>query len=163
MSGYKLILVGLLFNVYWLVAVLGQHAYVWLLISAFMVCWWFFPAVGRYAFLIAGAGVLMDGIFSASNILAFPDALLPFWLVMLWLGFGCFVWFMRDVVKQYPAFLISLLGGIGGALSYFAGYRLQVVDWPMGAELTLLILFTSWVLFSLLLVRLLQRSASCSA
>ncbi|WEM45666.1 DUF2878 domain-containing protein (plasmid) [Photobacterium sp. DA100] len=163
MSGYKLILAGLLFNVYWLIAVLGQQAYVWLLVLSFLACWWIFPKVGRYAFLIAGAGVLMDGILSASNVLAFPSALLPFWLVMLWLGFGCFVWFMRDLVKQHPIHLISLIGGVGGALSYFAGYRLQAVEWPLGAGLTLVILFASWVFFSLLLARMLQRSASCSA
>ncbi|MGR5142708.1 DUF2878 domain-containing protein [Photobacterium sp. DNB23_23_1] len=161
MSGKKLIVVGLLFNVYWLIAVLGQQAYVWVLVLLFAACWWKFPSVWRYAFSIAVAGVLMDGVLSISNVLDFQVLLIPNWLIMLWLGFGTFVWFIKETIANYSAALISLLGGVGGAMSYFAGYRLQAVQWPLGVELTLMVLFLSWFVLSTAIVLMIKRKLLC--
>lgn len=163
MSGKKLLLVGLLFNVYWLIAVLGQQAYVWVLVLLFSACWWSFPLMGRYAFSIACAGILMDGTLSAFNIFEFQTALIPFWLIMLWLGFGAFVWYMKETIVKQSVFFIGMLGGVGGAMSYFAGYRLQAVQWPFGVELTLPILFVSWFLFSMAVVTMIRRQELCEA
>lgn len=163
MSGKKLILVGLLFNVYWLIAVLGQQVYVWVLVLLFSACWWTFPSVGRYAFAIAGSGILMDGALSFSNVLDFRGVLIPIWLMMLWLGFGAFVWFMRETIAKHSAVFIGLLGGGGGAMSYFAGHRLQAVQWPLGVELTLMILFVSWFVLSMTIVLMIKRQVLCEA
>ncbi|MGR5062837.1 DUF2878 domain-containing protein [Photobacterium sp. DNB22_13_2] len=163
MSSKKLIAAGLIFNVYWLIAVLGQQAYVWVLVLLFAACWWKFPSVGRYAFSIACAGVLMDGALSISNVLDFQTLLIPIWLIMLWLGFGAFVWFMKETISNYSVAFIGLLGGVGGAMSYFAGYRLQAVQWPLGVELTLFILFASWFVLSTAIVMLIKRKAVCEA
>jgi hypothetical protein len=90
----------------------------------------------------------MDSVLNAANVFAFTSVLLPFWLVMLWLGFGAFVWCMREIVVRYSLLLLSLFGGLGGAMSYFAGYRLGAVEWPMGVEQTVIIVFVCWFAFT---------------
>ena len=149
MSGKKLLLASLFFNVYWLIAVLGQQAYVWVLALIVIACWWKFPKGIKVALSIGCFGVVMDLILSAADIFAFESIIIPSWLVMLWLGFGTFIWFMRSTILQYPAIVIGFLGGIGGSMSYFAGYRLDAVQWPMGVGITLSVLFVIWLLFSL--------------
>ena len=157
MSGKKLLLAGLLFNTYWLIAVLGQQAYVWVLVLLVVACWLKFPGGIKSAVFIAGVGVVMDYFLSVYNIFSFGSSTLPSWLIMLWLGFGTFVWFMRTTITRYPAIVIGLLGGLGGSMSYFAGYRLQAVNWPQGVETTFLILFVLWLLFSLTLAVMMKR------
>ena len=158
MSGKKLLLAGLLFNMYWLIAVLGQQAYVWVLVLLIVACWWKFPKGIKAALSIALFGVVMDFTLSAVDIFAFDSFVIPAWLVMLWLGFGTFVWFMRSTIVSYPVMLIGILGGLGGSLSYFAGYRLEAVQWPLGVGITLSVLFVIWLLFSLLIAVMMKRN-----
>lgn len=114
MSGKKLLLAGLLFNTYWLIAVLGQQAYVWVLVLLVVACWLKFPGGIKSALVIAGVGVVMDYFLSVYNIFSFGSSTLPSWLIMLWLGFGTFVWFMRTTITRYPAIVIGLFGGLAG-------------------------------------------------
>lgn len=158
MSGKKLLLAGLLFNMYWLIAVLGQQAYVWVLVLLIVACWWKFPKGIKAALSIALVGVVMDFTLSTVDIFAFDSFVIPAWLVMLWLGFGTFVWFMRSTIVSYPVMLIGILGGIGGSMSYFAGYRLEAVQWPLGVGITLSVLFVIWLLFSLSIALMMKRN-----
>ncbi|MDV5167643.1 DUF2878 family protein [Photobacterium rosenbergii] len=158
MSGKKLLLAGLLFNMYWSIAVLGQQAYVWVLVLLVVVCWWKFPKGIKAALSIALVGVVMDLTLSVVDILAFDSIIIPSWLIMLWLGFGTFVWFMRSTIVSYPVMLIGILGGIGGSMSYFAGYRLEAVQWPLGVGITLSVLFVIWLMFSLVIALMMKRN-----
>ena len=81
MSGKKLLLASLLFNVYWLIAVLGQQAYVWVLALIVIACWWKFPKGIKVALSIGCFGVVMDLILSAADIFAFESIIIPSWLV----------------------------------------------------------------------------------
>lgn len=130
MATRELVAVGVLFNLYWLLAVMGQNSYLWLLAVLLLVCWSLRRATWKFATALALCGILMDFTLSKLGIFAFDARGIPVWLVLLWFGFGTFVWLIREVVRRYRPGLVVLLGGIGGTASYFAGYRLGAGSSP---------------------------------
>lgn len=47
-------------------------------------------------------------------------------------------------------YLIISLGGVGGMMSYLAGYQLGAVMWPLGIEITAACILVCWLCFSAL-------------
>ncbi|UTV30067.1 DUF2878 domain-containing protein [Photobacterium atrarenae] len=156
MATRELVLIGVLFNLYWLLAVIGQNAYLWLLVALLFMSWWLRRATWKFATTLALCGILMDFILSQLDIFAFDTPGIPVWLVLLWFGFGTFVWMIREVVLRYHPGLVVLLGGVGGVVSYFAGYRLGAVSWPQGILPTLAALTVCWLGYSVLVLKLLS-------
>ncbi|NAW87465.1 DUF2878 domain-containing protein [Photobacterium halotolerans] len=147
-----LVAVGLLFNGFWLLAVLGQNDWIAVLASILVVVWWCYPASVKRVLVMALAGCLMDGLMTFTGLYQFESNFLPAWLILLWLGFSTFVWFLRHNLARYPAVWVLLAGSIGGAGSYLAGKQLGAVSWPAGDTLTLLIVTGCWLAFSGLLL-----------
>ncbi|GLR04042.1 hypothetical protein GCM10007906_16290 [Vibrio hyugaensis] len=54
---------------------------------------------------------------------------------------------------RFPKNYVSVVGGIGGTASYFAGYKLQAVEFGFNTSITLAILFVEWCLVMLLILR----------
>lgn len=147
-----LVAVGLLFNGFWLLAVLGQNDWIALLACILVIVWWCYPASVKQVLVMALAGCLMDGLLTFTGIYRFESSFLPAWLILLWLGFATFVWFLRHNLARYPASLVLLAGSLGGAGSYLAGKQLGAVSWPAGDTLTILIVTVCWLVFSGLLL-----------
>ncbi|NAX47835.1 DUF2878 family protein [Photobacterium halotolerans] len=143
-----LVAVGLLFNGFWLLAVLGQNDWIAVLAGILIIVWWCFPAAVKMVLLTALMGSLMDGLLALTGVYRFESSFLPAWLVLLWLGFATFVWFLRHNLARYRASLVLLAGSVGGAGSYLAGKQLGAVSWPLGDTLTLLIVTACWLAFS---------------
>ncbi|MCW8329360.1 DUF2878 domain-containing protein [Photobacterium sp. SDRW27] len=153
----ELLIVGVVFNSYWLLAVIGQSHYQWLLVICLLGCWWFYRDAWRFALILGTAGISMDIVLSLLGLFQFHSVVLPFWLVMLWLGFGSFVWVTRHIIVVYSSYVVIGIGGLGGMLSYLAGYRLGAVNWPLGITVTALSLFACWLCFSALTLVLIRR------
>jgi len=153
----ELLIVGVVFNSYWLLAVLGQSHYQWLLVICLLGCWWLYRGAWRFALILGTAGILMDTVLSQLGLFQFQTAILPLWLVLLWLGFGSFVWVMRRTIAVYSYYVVIGIGGVGGMMSYLAGYRLGAVNWPLGIAITAMIVLVIWLCFSALMLKLLSR------
>ncbi|UXI04067.1 DUF2878 domain-containing protein [Photobacterium sp. TY1-4] len=156
MATRELLTVGVLFNLYWLLAVLGQNSYLWLLVGSLLVCWWMTRHVWKFATIIAGCGIAMDVTLISLGVLSFEVWGIPAWLALLWFGFGTFLWMIREVLNRSSTGGLVLLGGLGGAASYFAGYRLGAVDWPLGILPTMAVLTLCWLGFSLLALKFIR-------
>ncbi|KKC99609.1 MULTISPECIES: DUF2878 domain-containing protein [Photobacterium] len=152
LSTKALVAGGLLFNGFWLLAVLGQNDWIGLLAAMLLIVWWRYPAAVRKVLVIALAGCVMDSALTFTGIYRFESSFLPVWLILLWFGFATFVWFLRHNLAGYPAVLVLLAGSVGGAGSYLAGKQLGAVSWPAGDTLTFLIVAVCWLAFSGLLL-----------
>lgn len=129
----KLLLPSLLFEVIWWSAVWGQTDWQWLTLVLVIIAWLsmaytqltsLFPVM-----LLAGAGVLLDIINGAIGLFVFPtEHPIPFWLVILWCGFAWYARLLIPAIQHHSPRWIIILGGLGGAVSYWAGYRFAAVD-----------------------------------
>ncbi|MDO6706972.1 DUF2878 domain-containing protein [Photobacterium sp. 1_MG-2023] len=157
LSTKALVAAGLIFNLFWLLAVLGQNDGVWLLMMALLVCWWRYPSCLKFVIPVAIAGSLMDSALMWTGIYRFEAGSLPIWLVVLWFGFGSFLWFLRMNLRRMSPLVLCIAGSLGGASSYLAGLQLGVVLWPLGKWLTFLIVSTCWLLFSGMVLMWIRR------
>lgn len=155
----RYLLISLVFNVYWLIAVLGQDEYqYWLLPFLAAACFY-----DKYLLAImptlAILGIVGDTALVHLNILDFDGAhFLPYWLILLWLGFIAFVWLMRGVVLPRSMWLLIAIGGVGGAMSYLAGFRFGAVAFQLNTWLTFFILLATWACYTAAIVTLVRKT-----
>ena len=151
----KAFLISLAFNAFWLLCVVFQMQY-WPVIALIIASAIFYEKSAMIALLIiAPIGIATDFFFSLFGVFSFPNQLgetgllgFPMWLILLWFGFSVFAWLMRKIVLQsYLPFLLVVCG-VAGASSYYAGFQLGAVDFPMGLVETLAILSITWVLLA---------------
>ncbi len=53
----------------------------------------------------------------------------------------------------FPKNYVSIVGGLGGTASYFAGYKLQAVEFGFSTGATLAMLFVEWCVMMLLILK----------
>lgn len=166
----KYVLLGVGFNLYWFLAVWGQYQYIALLITVLIGCWLFYRCSGLYALIASPVGMMIDyglsqtGImtFSVKNVALAPTwstyftVFIPLWLILLWLGFTTFIWLMREKLLAYPVSFMAMIGSIGGAVSYWAGNKLEAISWPYGVTATLVVMGLIWLSLSIYLLWLLK-------
>ena len=160
MHSKELLLLALnavLFNVAWLLCVLGGNQVALttaVLLVAFHIV--FVSGVYQEMFFIAGVtalGYTIDSIIFANKILISPSeySLAPLWLLALWMCFSttlnhCF----RVLQKRLR--LAALLGAIAGTSSYLAGVRLSEVEFGQSITLVGVTFAVIWaILFPLLM------------
>jgi hypothetical protein len=158
MPRFHFLAITLGFNLYWLLAVWGQFDYIWLLIMMLVACWWIFRGSWRFAIIAAITGISMDVLLSYVGVYQFEENVIPLWLILLWLGFASFVWLLRNVIRNYSPYVLVVVGSIGGTISYWAGFRLEAVSWPMGIPVTVMITLLGWLIYSMILLLLLKLS-----
>ncbi len=75
-------------------------------------------------------------------------------LACLLVGFVLLVCLPTQVnFVPFPKTYVSIVGGIGGTASYFAGYKLQAVEFGFSVGATLTILFVEWCAMMLLILK----------
>ncbi|MBK3508740.1 DUF2878 domain-containing protein [Pseudomonas sp. MF6747] len=142
---------AVLFQCGWFACVLGGDSG-WLLVVgavlAIHLLWigsW--SREGRVILAVTLLGTVVDtalrtfGVFHFS----FPGPLIPFWLVLLWALLAttlrhCLAW------SAQPWWRASVLGAVGGPLSYYAGSQLAGVSFGYGTAPTLVGLALLWAL-----------------
>ncbi len=145
----KLFLMSLWFQALWFLAVVGRQEYLILLVGAVIATYAFTlrQLQGGLIFFSVIIGLGLDSLNSSLHILEFERAGLPLWLIALWVIFAWYLFQMRQVLTKYPPTAVALVGALGGAMSYFAGYKLGAVQWPLGNLITFTILLFEWLLF----------------
>jgi hypothetical protein len=108
----------------------------------------------------AAIGVTVDSLHAGFGVLAFngheAGTLAPLWIVALWVQFATVLHFcMRWLSKRY--LLASVLGLIGGPMSFLAGERLGAATFGEPRTLSLAVLGISWSIVLPALVALADR------
>lgn len=115
---------------------------------------------GQALLAVTLLGTLIDTLLRTFGVFHFsqPGPLIPFWLILLWallattLG-HCLAWSSR------PWWRASLLGAIGGPLSYYAGSQLAGVSFGYGTTPSLIGLALLWALLFPMLHRFVRQLA----
>lgn len=153
---------ALLFQIGWLACVLGGNS-LWLLLALAVLVihlrWissW--AEEGRLILSVVIVGTAVDSVLRGLNVFEFQDLspLIPLWLMLLWALLAttlrhCLAWSAR------PWWLASMLGAVGGGLSYYAGGRLAGVQFPYGEIPTLIGIGLLWALLFPLLHAMARR------
>jgi hypothetical protein len=147
---------AVLFQIGWFACVLGGTS-PWLLVAVGVLALHFFwisswTADGELVISVVLIGTLLDTLLLACGVFEFAEggALIPLWLIMLWAVLAttlkhCLAW------TATPWWRASLLGAIGGPLSYDAGSHMAGVHLPLGLWPSMLLLGVIWAgLFPLL-------------
>ena len=113
---------------------------------------------GRVILAVTALGTLVDTALRGLGVFEFntPGPLIPLWLILLWALLAttlrhCLAW------SAQPWWLASLLGAVGGPLSYYAGSQLAGVSFGYGTLPTLIGLALLWAMLFPLLHRIAQR------
>jgi hypothetical protein len=148
----RLLLNAGLFQIGWFACVLGAQR-PWLLLLA-ITCLaihllWIANTSGewRYLLKVSACGWVLDSALLHLGVFQFPGAtlVLPLWLAILWLLFASTLRHSLGWTKR-PWWIGSLLGAIGGPLSYWGGARLADVGLPLGVWPSMLILALIWAM-----------------
>ncbi|MBK5435815.1 DUF2878 domain-containing protein [Pseudomonas sp. TH32] len=147
---------AVLFQCGWFACVLGGDS-LWLLVGvavlAVHLLWitsW--SEEGQVILAVTLLGTVIDTALRAFGVFHFslPGPLAPVWLILLWALLAttlrhCLAW------SAQPWWRASLLGAVGGPLSYYAGSQLAGVSFGYGTVATLLGLALLWgMIFPLL-------------
>ena len=147
---------AVLFQCGWFACVLGGDS-LWLLVGlavlALHLLWisaW--SREGQAILAVTLLGTVIDTSLRSFGVFHFgaPGPLIPFWLIVLWALLAttlrhCLAW------SAQPWWRASLLGALGGPLSYYAGSQLAGVSFGYGTAATLIGLALLWaVIFPVL-------------
>lgn len=157
----KLLCVSTWFQVVWFIAVWGNAQFQWLTIICVIATVAVALFSGRFSWKpLVGlwfAGIVLDTFNMAAGLFIFASSFLPIWLIALWAIFIWYAHFIAPIVSQYPPFIVSMIGGLAGGASYFAGFKLGAVTFSYSLLITLTILFIEWMLFIYLVLKVLNH------
>ncbi len=123
-AGFWLATLGL--GVCWLLALLTRDRLNGILLAGAALALIFTPAARRKgAALAALGGIGMDGLWSYSGMLHYSGQHgLPLWAIALWIGFGCWWYWLLDVVRAAP-WPLAVLGAAVGPFAYAVSWKLD--------------------------------------
>jgi len=145
-----------LFQLGWFACVLGGNVVglvsALIIIALHLTLFRSWRSEGKLVVAVFALGSALDSALLKLGVFDFGDGsvLIPIWLALLWPLLAttlnhCLAWSAR------PWWLASVLGAIGGPVSYYAGTQLTTVSLPLGFWTSMLILAAVWaVVFPLL-------------
>ncbi|WP_162062750.1 DUF2878 domain-containing protein [Vibrio taketomensis] len=162
MSAIKqLVIVSTIFQIVWFMAVLGRETWQWFTLATIAVIL-LITAVRcqfrwRVWLLLIIVGVSVDVLNIVFGVLVFDTTFFPLWLLGLWVTFFWYAQFLALVLSQYPLPLVSIIGGVAGAVSYVAGYKLGAVTLGLSSVLAFVVFFIEWTLLVALIMKVVNR------
>ncbi|BCB41915.1 zinc ABC transporter permease [Vibrio alginolyticus] len=153
----KLLIASTWFQLCWFSAVLGTYQWQWLTLTltflTLVYCWRTDAFALKHIASIVLAGVVLDTLNQQFSVFVFPTQWLPIWLLCLWVLFSWYAYQLKSVLYRFSKIYVSIVGGVGGTVSYYAGYKLQVVEYGFNTSVTLVILFAEWFAMTLLILK----------
>lgn len=126
----------LLFDLVWFAAVIGREDWIWitlaLVVGQLVLTWSSGRWQPRLIVQLALGGLLLEAILATMGLIDFSgDALLPLWLVLLWVGFAGMALTALDWL-QHKVAVAALIGFFGGPVSYVIGAGVDAATAPHG-------------------------------
>jgi hypothetical protein len=145
------------FQLIWFAAVLGTYQWQWLTLLLTLVtvvyCWKTDRSSLKSIASIVTTGLVLDTLNQQFSVFIFPTQWLPVWLLCLWVLFSWYAYQLKSILYRFPKTYVSIVGGLGGTVSYFAGYKFQAVEFGFSISTTLAFLFVEWCAMMLLILR----------
>lgn len=159
----RLLIISTLFQLVWFAAVLGKEAWQWLVLIG-VTCLILVTAAReeftwRNWLILTMIGIVIDSVNIKFGLIAFDSAYIPIWLVALWAAFCWYALFLGKVLSHYPLWIVSIVGGLAGALSYLAGYKLGAVSLGFSMPVAFVLFFVQWVAFVFLCMKMINVGA----
>ena len=158
----KLIINALSFQLgWWLCVLYGDAVALWVVLGVLFI---HHRLVGnvltQWPFMLAlsTVGVLFDSALNGLGVLVFPQGAVfpPMWLIAIWLLFSTTLLHALVPLTRYRIGF-SLLCGIAGPVSYFAGSQFADVKLGMPFISSLLWLSVAWIIMGLIISEVLRR------
>ncbi|WP_041055186.1 DUF2878 domain-containing protein [Vibrio owensii] len=151
----KVFLASTWFQLCWFAAVLGTYQWQWvtlfLTLATLLYCLKTDASSLKSIGVIVTFGLVLDTL--NQQLFVFPTLWLPVWLLCLWVLFSWYAYQLKSILYRFPKIYVSIVGGLGGTASYFAGYKLQAVEFGFSVGTTLMILFVEWCAMMLLILK----------
>lgn len=148
---YWRILQAVIFQLIWLIAVLGNNEWLWLSLIFFSIHLFFTPSLSVDLKLLplGFIGFSVDMSFYQLGLYSFQTW--PYWLLVLWLAFVLNFGHSFHFLSRFSTKVHSLIGAIGGCYAYLISWKLGAVELPLGILLSGIIIAAAWAfLFPLL-------------
>jgi hypothetical protein len=166
-SRTELILVSIVFQSLWLIAVIGQESGLIVLGTALILAgiglWRYRMDQFRLGIRIFAIGVLLDVINTAAGLFVFDTSTtlvgLPIWLVALWCCFGSYAGYVGQVLSAWPRLWSLSVGGASGAGSYYAGMQLDAVKFGYPVWLSVCVLIIEWGVMTYVILKIQTNQA----
>lgn len=153
----KVFLASTWFQLCWFAAVLGTYQWQWvtlfLTLATLLYCLKTDASSLKSIGVIVMIGLVLDTLNQQLSVFVFPTLWLPIWLLCLWVLFSWYAYQLKSILYRFPKIYVSIVGGLGGTASYFAGYKLQAVEFGFSVGTTLMILFVEWCAMMLLILK----------
>lgn len=143
----------IIFQVLWLVAVIGGNQFVPLCLLLLGVHFFLSPSSIRDLSLwpLALLGLSIDSALTLAKVFEF--SVLPVWLAMIWIAFVMTLSHSLAWLKKLPFVLLPPIGAVAGTASYMAGWRLEAVEFPRGPLVSAMVLAGVWAVLLPVLVK----------
>ncbi|MEQ3692300.1 MAG: DUF2878 domain-containing protein [Thalassolituus sp.] len=120
------------FQLCWFACVLGGSLWAAGAVALFLMWHSQVIKIHEWRFIIAGtvAGFSIDSLWYSLGFIQFPNynlAVIPAWLMLLWLAFNCTLQHSLLTFFQRP-WLIALLSAIAAPFSYYAGSVMGAIE-----------------------------------
>mgnify|MGYP005999373363 FL=1 len=120
------------FQLCWFACVLGGSLWAAGAVALFLMWHSQIVKTHEWRFIIAGtvAGFSIDSLWYSLGFIQFPNynlAVIPAWLMLLWLAFNCTLQHSLLTLFQHP-WLIALLSAIAAPFSYYAGSVMGAIE-----------------------------------
>lgn len=158
----QLILVTIGFDIYWALVVMFRERglFVWLVLAilAFLKL---SHRQRRYALLLTVCGCALDIVWVLTGLMTFnSEALLPLWMVALWLMFST-AWTWLSSISTLSWNKLVLLATLGGPIAYVIGEHLGAITFLMPTWQVFSLMVVGWLIL-MLFFHLLMRRTSCA-
>ena len=135
------------FKLSWLGLVIYQNQAIWFSLLMLFICLCSFNNRQFFWHTTAAifiAGTVLDQALLLAGIFDFGRNLLPAWLLMLWAIFALTLPHGFSFIGKLSLLAQICIGACSGMLSYSAGMTLGAVQFPLGTNLTVLMLGGLW-------------------
>lgn len=95
---------------------------------------------------VASIGIALDLLLTRFGIFVFQDVFFPLWLALIWMAFALVFNHSCVWLQRLPLAIQGLIGGLGGAASYYFGHQLGAVEFGYPLPLTLAVISAIWCL-----------------
>lgn len=146
----QVFLMAIAFDLYWALVVLFRERGLFMWLGLAILAWALLsPGYRFYAFVLAAAGCSLDALWAFTGLLDFQgDALLPLWMVALWLMFAV-MWTGMTCLSTLPGWMLALLATSGGPMAYVIGERLGAMTFLQPTFIVVSWMASGWLLLML--------------
>lgn len=138
------------FDLYWFMVVLFRERGLVLWLGLAILACFMLPAAQRLcALMLTAAGSGLDALWALTGLIDFRgEALLPLWMLALWLMFAV-MWTHLTCSTSLRGWLLVIMATGGGPIAYLIGERLGAITFLEPTFIVLGLMATGWLVLML--------------